>query len=262
VDEFFNYIGIPVLEGYGMTETSPVLAVRTWRKRIIGTVGPFWPHTEIRIVEHGTDKVLYPTRFGGGRGVKGEIHARGPQVMLGYYKNPEATQKVLRDGWMNTGDIGMVTFNNCLKILGRSKETIVLLNGENVEPVPIEAQLQESRFIEQCMVVGQDEKHLGALIVPSLDALREQGFEVSMLEDAAKDERIIRLVGVEVRRLVSKEHGFKPFETIQGWRFVPKNFEVGDELTPTFKPKRHVITVKYESLIDEMYHHTRTTRQF
>ena len=262
VDEFFNYIGIPVLEGYGMTETSPVLAVRTWRKRIIGTVGPFWPHTEIRIVEHGTDKVLYPTRFGGGRGVKGEIHARGPQVMLGYYKNPEATEKVLRDGWMNTGDIGMVTFNNCLKILGRSKETIVLLNGENVEPVPIEAQLQESRFIEQCMVVGQDEKHLGALIVPSLDALREQGFEVSMLEDAAKDERIIRLVGVEVRRLVSKEHGFKPFETIQGWRFVPKNFEVGDELTPTFKPKRHVITVKYESLIDEMYHHTRTTRQF
>jgi long-chain acyl-CoA synthetase len=264
VDEFFNYIGIPVLEGYGMTETSPVLAVRTWRKRIIGTVGPFWPHTEVRIVEHGTDKVLYPARFtrGGGRGLKGEIHARGPQVMLGYYKNPEATEKVLRDGWMNTGDIGMVTFNNCLKILGRSKETIVLLNGENVEPVPIEAQLLESRFIEQCMVVGQDEKHLGALIVPSLEALREQGFEVSRLEDAAKDERIVRLVGAEVRRLVGKEHGFKPFETIQGWRFVPKNFEVGDELTPTFKPKRHIITAKYESLIDEMYHHTRTTRQF
>lgn len=264
VDEFFNYIGIPVLEGYGMTETSPVLAVRTWKKRIIGTVGPFWPHTEIRIVEPGTDKVLCPARLSrrGGRGVKGEIHARGPQVMRGYYKNPEATEKVLRDGWMNTGDIGMVTFNGCLKILGRSKETIVLLNGENIEPVPIEAQLLESRFIDQCMVVGQDEKHLGALIVPSLDALKEQGFSVSTLEETVHNEQVIRLLGAEVRRLVSREFGFKPFETIQGWRFVTKPFEVGDELTATFKLRRHVIGRKYESLIDGMYHHSRTTRQF
>jgi len=263
VDEFFNYIGIPVLEGYGMTETSPVLAVRTWNKRVIGTVGPFWPQTEIRIVEHGTDHVLYPARFtrGGGRGLKGEIHAKGPQVMKGYYKNPEATAQVLRDGWMNTGDLGMVTFNNCLKILGRSKETIVLLNGENVEPVPIEAQLLESRFIDQCMVVGQDEKHLGALIVPSLEALREQGFALATLSDAAGDEAVIRTIATDVRRLVSKEHGFKPFETIQGWRLVTKPFEVGDELTATFKPRRHIIAEKYAPVIDEMYHHTRSSRQ-
>ena len=259
VDEFFNYIGIPVLEGYGMTETSPVLAVRTFEKRVLGTVGPFWPHTKIRIVEPETGKVLYPSKLkrGGGRGLKGEIHAKGPQVMAGYYKNPEATAKVLRDGWMNTGDLGMVTFNNCLKILGRSKETIVLLNGENVEPLPIEAQLLKSRFIEQCMVVGQDEKHLGALIVPCLQALKEQGFEAASLEEAADDERVVRLVAAEVRRLVSKEHGFKPFETIQGWRFVPKAFEVGDELTPTFKLRRHVITEKYRPVIGEMYHHRR-----
>jgi len=264
VDEFFNYIGIPVLEGYGMTETSPVLAVRTWKKRVIGTVGPFWPHTEIRIVELGTDKILYPAKWtrGRGRGLKGEIHAKGPQVMKGYYKNPEATAKVLRDGWMNTGDIGMVTFNDCLKILGRSKETIVLLNGENIEPVPIEAQLLESRFIDQCLVVGQDEKHLGALIVPALEPLKEQGFEVASLEEAARHEGVIRCLGTEVRRLVSKDHGFKPFETIQGWRMVTKPFEVGDELTATFKPRRHVITGKYTALIDEMYHHTRTSKQF
>jgi long-chain acyl-CoA synthetase len=262
VDEFFNYIGIPVLEGYGMTETSPVLAVRTWRKRVIGTVGPFWPHTEIRIVEPGTDKVLYPSKRarGGGRGLKGEIHAKGPQVMKGYYKNPEATARVLRDGWMNTGDIGTVTFNDCLKILGRSKETIVLLNGENVEPGPVEAKLLESRFIDQCMVVGQDEKHLGALIVPALEPLREQGFDIGSLPEAAAHEGVIRCLAAEVRRLVSREQGFKPFETIQGWRIVTKPFEVGDELTATFKPKRHVITEKYRPLIDEMYHHTRTTR--
>ena len=259
VDEFFNYIGIPVLEGYGMTETSPVLAVRTFERRVIGTVGPIWPHTKIRIVEPGTGKILYPSKRarGRGRGLKGEIHAKGPQIMAGYYKSPEATRLVLRDGWMNTGDVGMVTFNNCLKILGRSKETIVLLNGENVEPLPIEAQLLESRFIEQCMVVGQDEKHLGALVVPCLAALREQGFDVRTLEDAAAHEGVIRLVGAEVRRLVGRDYGFKPFETIQGWRFVTKPFEIGDELTATLKLKRHLIATKYETLIDEMYHHTR-----
>ena len=263
IDEFFNYIGIPVLEGYGMTETSPVLAVRTWRKLVIGTVGPFWPRTEIRIVDPADGKVIYPSGLAGrgGRGCKGEIQAKGPQVMKGYYKNPGATAKVLRDGWMNTGDIGMVTFNDCLKILGRSKETIVLLSGENVEPVPIEAQLLESRFIEQCMVVGQDEKNLGALIVPSVEVLQAQGFPVSDLSSAENNPRVTEVINAEVRRLVSREQGFKPFEFVLAWRFVPKAFEVGDELTATFKPKRHVITGKYSRLIDEMYQHTRTARQ-
>jgi long-chain acyl-CoA synthetase len=263
IDEFFNYIGIPVMEGYGMTETSPVLAVRTWRKLVIGTVGPFWPRTEIRIVDPADGKVIYPSGLAGrgGRGCKGEIQAKGPQVMKGYYKNPGATAKVLRDGWMNTGDIGMVTFNDCLKILGRSKETIVLLSGENVEPVPIEAQLLESRFIEQCLVVGQDEKNLGALIVPSVEALQAQGFPVSDLSSAENNPRVTEVITAEVRRLVSREQGFKPFEFVLAWRFVPKAFEVGDELTATFKPKRHVITGKYSRLIDEMYQHTRTARQ-
>ena len=263
VDEFFNYIGIPVLEGYGMTETSPVLAVRTWRKLVIGTVGPFWPHTEIRIVDPASKKVLYPARLkrGGGRGLKGEIHARGPQVMKGYYKDPAGTEKVLCDGWMNTGDLGIVTFNDCLKIVGRSKETIVLSNGENVEPLPIEAQLLESRFIEQCLVVGQDEKSLGALIVPSLEALRTQGFDVRDLSDAVADTRVQELIGAEVKRLVSREQGFKPFEFVTGWKLLTKPFEVGDELTSTFKPQRHVISEKYSALIDEMFHHTRASRK-
>jgi long-chain acyl-CoA synthetase len=263
VDEFFNYIGIPVLEGYGMTETSPVLAVRTWPKLVIGTVGPFWPHTEIRIVDPTDGRVVYPSGLlgTGGRGIKGEIHARGPQVMRGYYKNTEATEKVLKDGWMNTGDLGMVTFNDCLKILGRSKETIVLLNGENVEPVPIEAQLLESRFIEQCMVVGQDEKHLGALIVPSLEALKGQGFNFAGLGDAEGDPRVTDIVNSEIKRLVSREAGFKPFEFVLGWRFVPKAFEVGDELTATFKHRRHIITDKYAGLIDAIFENSRGGRR-
>jgi long-chain acyl-CoA synthetase len=259
VDEFFNYIGIPVLEGYGMTETSPVLAVRTWKKLIIGTVGPFWPRTQIRIVDPSSGRVIYPDdqRPGGGRGLKGEIHARGPQVMKGYYKNPEATGKVLRDGWMNTGDLGLITFNDCLKIVGRSKETIVLLSGENVEPTPIEAKLLESALVDQCMVVGQDEKQLGALIVPSLAGLKARGLSFATLEEAAGDARAGDLISVEVKQLVSREQGFKPFECIASWRAVTKPFEVGDELTPTFKLMRHVITAKHKALIDAMYHHSR-----
>ena len=255
VDEFFNYIGIPVLEGYGMTETSPVLAVRTWRRRILGTVGPFWPQTEIRIVEPETGKIIYPDKSqrGGGRGIKGEIHAKGPQIMKGYYKNEEATQRVLRQGWMNTGDLGMVTFNECLKILGRSKETIVLMNGENVEPVPIESKLLQSRLVEHCIVVGQDEKCLGALIVPCLEALKGEGLEMPDHEAAAQDERVLRLISAEARNLVSKEQGFKPFETLQGIRLIGKPFEVGDELTATFKLRRHIITDKYGSIIKEIY---------
>ena len=254
VDEFFNFIGIPVLEGYGMTETSPVLAVRTWENLVIGTVGPFFPETQIRIIDLNTGATLYPDpkRPDGGRGLRGEIHVKGPQVMRGYYKNPEQTDRVLRDGWMNTGDIGMVTFNNCLKILGRSKDTIVLLNGENIEPVPIEARLVQSAFIDQCMVVGQDRKALGALIVPSLEHFRQAGIEVSSVEELIARPEAQRLVDDDIRDFVSTAAGFKPFERITAWRFVPKAFEVGDEMTSTFKLKRHVIAERYASLIDDM----------
>lgn len=255
VDEFYNFIGIPVLEGYGMTETSPVLAARTWKNLIIGTVGKFYPETEIRIVDLQSGEILYPNRKkrGGGRGLRGEIHARGPQIMKGYYKNPEATAKVLRDGWMNTGDIGMVTFNDCLKILGRSKETIVLLSGENVEPVPIEGKLVESLLIEQCMVVGQDQKYLSALIVPSLEAFREAGIHAANAGELSNHTRTKELLDADIRRLVCSDTGFKSFERIGDWRLLSKPFELGDELTNTFKIKRHVITERYQYLIDDIY---------
>ena len=256
VDEFFNYIGLPVLEGYGMTESCPVIAVRTWKKRIIGTVGPLWPETEVRIVEIGTGRILYPdsTRPDRGRGLKGEIHARGPQVTPGYYKEPELTSRVLKDGWLATGDIGLMTFNDCLKIIGRCKETIVLLSGENVEPLPIENKLCESRLIHQCMMVGQDQKHLAALIVADVERFKEAGVEAESPEALAHCPAAERLLNAEIKAQVCGQTGFRHFEMVHDWRILPKPFEVGDELTSTLKLKRHVITEKYADLIREIYH--------
>ncbi|MFV0336827.1 MAG: AMP-dependent synthetase/ligase [Chthoniobacterales bacterium] len=255
VDEFFNFIGIPVLEGYGLTETSPVLAVRTWDRLVIGTVGCPYPNLEVRIVDLDSGAILYPNseKSHGGRSLRGEIHVKGPQVMKGYYKNQEATDKVLKDAWLNTGDIGMVTFNNCLKIMGRSKETIVLLSGENVEPVPIEGRTIESPFISQCMVVGQDQKFLGVLIVPNEEAFRTAGLEVTGFDDLKKNPKVQEILDAELRKLLSLENGFKPFERPTVWRLIGKNFEVGDELTNTFKLKRHVITARYEKEIESIY---------
>lgn len=256
VDEFFNYIGIAVLEGYGLTETCPVLAVRTGSKRVIGTVGPIFAETEIRILDLNTGEILYPDpkRKAQGRGLKGEIHARGPQVMRGYYRNEEATRRVLgEDGWFNTGDIGIYTFNDCLRIVGRSKDTIVLLSGENTEPVPIEAKLCESPLIEQCMVVGQDRKQLGALIVPSLEGFKAAGIEAGSIAELAGEKRAAGLIHQEAKRLVCAANGFKAFEHVHALRLLPKPFELGDELTSTFKIKRHVVSERYAELVDSIF---------
>ncbi len=255
VDEFFNFIGVPVLEGYGMTETSPVIAVRNESKLVIGTVGELYEGVSLRIVDLSTNEILYPDsgRVGEGRGLRGEIHIKGPQVMKGYYKNEEATDRVLCDEWINTGDIGMYTFNDCLKLLGRSKDTIVLLNGENVEPIPIEARICQSPLIDQCMVVGQDQKHLCALVVSSLEGFGDRGMNYEDLSGLSESEECHRVVLDEVRLLVSGKHGYKAFEIIHDVRLLPKGFEIGDEMTSTFKTKRHVVDEKYSELIARMY---------
>jgi long-chain acyl-CoA synthetase len=255
VDEFFNDIGFPVLEGYGLTESGTVLAVRTWGRLVIGTVGPAFPGTEIRIVDPVTGAILYPdtTRRDLGRGRRGEIHAKGPQMMSGYHKDPEKTAQVLRDGWLSTGDLGLVTFNDCIKIVGRCKETIVLLGGENVEPLPIESKLLESPLIDQCMVVGQDQKHLGVLVVPSVGGFAAAGIEAADSASLASRPEVREKIQKEIRRLVSGETGFKPFERIAAVELLEKPFEVGDELTMTFKLKRHVIAEKYAGKMDKMF---------
>jgi long-chain acyl-CoA synthetase len=245
IDRFFNSIGIAVLEGYGLTETAPVLAVRRLDCRVQTTVGPMIPETLLRIVDIETGIPLYPDpdRSDNGRMRKGEIQVRGPQVMREYYKNPEATGRAFVDGWFRTGDLGMVTWNDCLRIVGRCKETIVLLSGENLEPGPIEMRLRQSALIEQCMVVGQDQKHLGALIVPSQDAK-------ASAENAAA---LNRQIEAEVRQLISSGNGFKSYERIRAIAVLDDPFVVGDELTPLFKLRRHIIEEKYQAEIAALF---------
>ncbi|MEQ9364546.1 MAG: long-chain fatty acid--CoA ligase [Leptospirales bacterium] len=247
VDEFFNTIGIPVLEGYGLTETSPGLVFRTPQKLVIGSVGPLFPKVEMRLVDINSGEILYPPK----RGVKGEVHVKGPQVMKGYYKNPEATNKVLTsEGWFNTGDLGVMTYNNTLKLVGRSKETVVLLNGENIEPVPIENKIVQSPLIDHVMIVGQDQKFLGALIVPVLDKFKEHG---STYEELAKNDDVRKAILADIKAAITAENGFKGFEKVGDVRLLPKTLEVGDELSAKMSMKRHVITEKYQDLIDSMY---------
>ena len=247
VDLFFNNIGVPVLEGYGLTETCPVLAVRTFENLVIGTIGPVYPNTEVKIIDLNDGHVIYPGKFG----EKGELHVKGPQVMPGYYKNKVATTQVLsKDGWFNTGDIAVMTHNRCLKLYGRTKDTIVLISGENVEPVPIENMINQSEYIDNCMVVGQDQKNLGALIVPSLDRLSAYG---STLKELCESDEVKTLIKEDLKQLISAENGFKPFERIVEFALLEKPFDIGEELTGKLSIKRHVITTKYQKIIDKMF---------
>ncbi|HSV77325.1 MAG TPA: long-chain fatty acid--CoA ligase [Bacteroidales bacterium] len=255
IDRFFNYVGIPVLEGYGMTETCPVISFRTADNMVIGTVGPPIAETEVKIVDPETEEVLYPNagKSYDGKAVRGEIWVKGPQVMKGYYKDSELTNRTIVDGWLRTGDLGMVTHNNSLKILGRSKSTIVLSSGENVEPEPLELRLKESIFIEQCMVVGQDKKFLGALIVPALNEFKQAGFEVQTIDSLATNPDAMRIIKEDIRRMISSNNGFKAYEQIRDFRILPIPFQVGEELTNLFKVKRHVVEKKFNQFIDEIY---------
>ncbi len=250
IDEFFNAIGIPVYEGYGMTETSPLISMRQRGRVIEGSVGFCPPGTEVRIVKEDGSLAL--------PGEQGEIHVRGPGVMKGYYKNPEATAKVLKDGWLNTGDLGVMALNGALSIRGRSKDTIVLLGGENVEPVPMETILTQHKLIEQAVVVGQDQKHLGVLIWPNYEMLEDAGFAVNEFdrkENLNNNKEIMKLYLNTVHELISEKNGFKPFERITAVRFLPDKLRVGDTLTNLMKIKRNVVHKKYADLIASMYRH-------
>ncbi len=255
IDRFFNYVGIPVLEGYGLTETSPVISVRSRVFLVVGTVGLPIPETFVRIVCHQTGKQLYPDSEcpHNGKGKRGEILVKGSQVMKGYFKEEELTQKVLTDGWLSTGDLGMITFNNCLKIVGRSKATIVLSSGENVEPEPLEMRLNQSPFVDQCMVTGQDQKFLGVLIVPDLVAFQKQGVKAGSYPELAQQPEAAEIIRKEIKKMVSMGSGFKRYEMIAEFRILNEKFEIGKELTNLFKLKRHVITEKHSREINEMF---------
>ena len=250
VDRFFSAAGVLLLEGYGLTETAPVLGVRAQDHPVPGTVGPVFPGTEVRIVgENGEE--LTP-------GQQGRILARGPQVMKGYYKRPDLTAAMIdNEGWLDTGDLGMLTWDNELKITGRAKDTIVLLGGENVEPAPIEEKLRESSYIAQAMVVGQDQKFLAALIVPDYEALAqwaaEEGVTTSERAGFAEEPRVHQLFNQEVSSLVNNQNGFRGFEQVNRFRILTKDFEIGDELSAKQEIKRHVIAERYAQEIRELF---------
>src|SRR5690625_4062799 len=175
------------------------------------------------------------------------------QVMKGYYREPELTATTLRDGWLRTGDIGMMTFNGCLRILGRYKATIVLSSGENLEPEPIEMRLRQSPLIENCMLIGQDQKQVGVLIVPDPEGFKGRIGPFGSLEELADDPAATDLVRKEIRKIISPENGFKSHELVRHVRLLSEPFEVGEELTSLFKLRRHVVEQKYAGLIREIY---------
>jgi long-chain acyl-CoA synthetase len=250
VDSFFSAVGILLLEGYGLTETAPVIAVRRCSKPRQGCVGQIILDTEVEVRDE-QGKVLPPGR-------QGLIFVRGGQVMSGYYRKPEATAKVLSaDGWLNTGDLGMLTRDNEIKITGRAKDTIVLRGGENVEPAPIEEKIRESEWVANCMVVGQDQKYLAALIVPKQDAVmafaKENNIPILDYETLLAQPEINEIVANDVADLVGPHSGFKAFERVFKFKLLPKVFEVGVELSAKQEIKRHAIVDLYKKEVAALF---------
>ena len=249
VDRFFQAAGILLLEGYGLTESGPILSARKQSHPVFGTIGPILRGVEYRVVgEDGS--VLKPNR-------KGVLHVKSPQIMLGYYKKPEETAKVLQDGWLNTGDLAVFTHKGECKIVGRAKETIVLMGGENIEPTPIEETLVQSDYIEQAMVVGQDQKFLGALIVPNMEKIEALAVERSITymdrEELLENPAIQDQIHDEIQGLVNPKQGFKIFERIFRFKLIAKKFEVGNELTHTMKIRRNIVTEMYRKEIAALF---------
>lgn len=249
VDKFFKAIGITLLDGYGLTESAPVVAVRKYHHQVSGTVHPLGG-TEIRIVDEQGRSVA--------PGEKGVVLVRGPQVMQGYYKRPDLTDRVIdKEGWLDTGDLGMWTHDGDFSICGRAKDTIVLSGGENLEPVPIEARLCESEFIEQAVVVGQDKKYLGALVVLASKMveryLKDQHVPYINREHLEEIPEVKALVNREIQNAVSSKHGFKSFEQVNKFVILDHSFEVGKELSAKQEIKRHKVHELYRDAIESMY---------
>jgi len=235
IDGFFEAIGIELLVGYGLTETSPVLTCRRpWANRR-GSAGRPLPGTELRVVDPETRGQL-------AWGQRGLVLARGPQVMAGYLRRPEATAAVLdAEGWFDTGDLGCLLPDGSLQLTGRAKDTIVLSNGENIEPGPLEDWLAASPLVEQVMVVGQDRRGLAALLVPRPGAL-----------DPSKPGLVKELQG-EFNRLLAARPGARPDERLLGLALVePFSIENG-LLTQTLKQRRDRITARDAAAIDQIY---------
>lgn len=256
IERFYRACRINLLEGYGMTETSPVVSVRDINKSRPGCVGTIFPSVEMRVVEEEEGHILCFDPLPPGE--QGLILVKSEQVMKGYYKRPDLTAGAIdRDGWLNTGDLGMFTYDGEIRITGRAKDTIVLFGGENVEPAPIESAINESSFVETAVVMGQDQRGLVALIVPDKASVEKYAAENMVKYDSwtslLKSELIQKLFNTEIMKRISKENGFRPFERIFTFSLLPESFKIGDELSIKMEISRFKIEKKYKDVLQEMY---------
>jgi len=249
VDAFFEAIGIELLVGYGLTETAPVLTCRRpWANRR-GSAGRPLEGTALKIVDPDSRRTL-------AIGERGLVLARGPQVMGGYFGKPEATARAIDgEGWFDTGDLGLLLADGSLVLTGRAKDTIVLSSGENIEPGPLEEALAASPLLEQVMLVGQDRKQLGALLVPREEPFgawaASQGLQPP--GDGRADPALLRALTRECNRILAARPGSRPDERLGGVALVaPFSIENG-LLTQTLKQRRDRITARDQAAIAALY---------
>lgn len=238
IGEFFSSANIPILEGYGLTETSPVITVNRIQLYKFGTVGPPIDGVEVKIADDG------------------EILCRGDNVMKGYYNNPEATREVIdEDGWFHTGDIGEFDEDGYLRITDRKKNLIVTSGGKNIAPAPLENALTKSKYIEQCLVIGDRRKFVSALVVPSFETLSEWAKANNVPTDnhseLVKNEKVVALFNGVVEEAMAE---FAKYEKVKKISILPNPWTIEDgELTPKLSVKRKVVESKYKAEIDAIY---------
>jgi len=249
VDETLLGIGLPLLNGYGLTETSPVASLRLPEHNEPGHIGPPLPGTEI--------EARHADGMRCAAGETGVLWIRGPQVMRGYYENPQRTAEVLTaDGWFNSGDLGHVDERGVVWITGRAKDTIVLAGGENVEPEPVETLIKTSPLVEQVVCVGQDQKGLGALIVPMADALQHEvpREQWDVRDGELHGKAVHTLLRRELDGLLVREKGCRPCDRVTTFRVLAESMTAENGLlTHTLKVRRHKVAERYARVIAAMY---------
>lgn len=263
VGEFFGNLGIRVMEGYGLTETSPFVCVNEFDRQVFGTVGRIAPGNIVCLKNPDTGEIIteqtYDSQDLDFESEEGEICIKGPNVMMGYWNKPEETAKVIdADGWFHTGDIGKFYKGN-LKITDRIKNMIVNAYGKNIYPAPVENVYLRSNKIEQIFLIGDKREHLTAIVIPSKEELMEQFkiandfFETG--EAFIQDEKIVKWIDEDIKALSNQ---LAKFERIKGFIVKRKPFSIEEgEMTPTQKAKRRVIETKYANDIDRLYAHVK-----
>lgn len=247
VAEFFDIVGLPILQGYGLTESAPVIAANRLEANRLGSVGQVFPGVEVRIAPDG------------------EILARGPNIMLGYWNKPEATAEVIDgDGWLHTGDVGYLDSDGYLFITDRKKDIIVTSGGKNVAPQPVEGRLGATPYIAQAVLIGDKFPYLTALVVPNFENLEVHfaGKGVSGLGRAemAQHPETEALVAAAVKQVNAE---LAIHERIRRFTVLPREFSLEEgELTPTMKVRRRIIAERYGGLIEQMYLKTQRAGEY